>query len=185
MVVMISNTLLLLVMILLLIQSYIIYSIIKLVRTFLSEIRTIKGIQFGSLQNGDKAPAFRALDYQGKKVVLKEILEQQKVLLLFISSTCSTCKRVVKELPNISNRANFKIMLINNDESNNDQLVLENINESIIYIKAAYLFNTYKVNNTPYVYLINQSEEIEISTGIKNPKELSLMLIDEDFRATS
>ncbi|KDE49599.1 hypothetical protein DI43_16605 [Geobacillus sp. CAMR12739] len=58
-------------------------------------------------------------------------------------------------------------MLINNDESNNDQLVLENINESIIYIKAAYLFNTYKVNNTPYVYLINQSEEIEISTGIK------------------
>jgi hypothetical protein len=31
--------------------------------------------------------------------------------------------------------------------------------------------------------VINQSEEIEISTGMKNPKELSLMLIDGRFQS--
>ncbi len=74
-------------------------------------------------------------------------------------------------------------MLINNDKRNNDQLVLENINESIIYIKVAYLFHTSKVHSTPYLYVINQSEEIEISTGMKHPKELSLMLIDGRFQS--
>ncbi|WP_027409857.1 TlpA family protein disulfide reductase [Anoxybacteroides tepidamans] len=181
---MLSNTLLFLVLLLLLFQSYIIYSIIKLVRTFLAEIRAVKGIQFGSLQNGDKAPLFRTLDYRGRKIILKEILKQKKALLLFISSTCPTCKRVLKELNTIGNQSSFRILLINNDESNNDEYILENINESILYIKAPYLFNTYKINITPYLYLINQSEEIEISMEIKNVKELRPILINENFKAT-
>ncbi|MDD1505980.1 hypothetical protein PVA17_25170, partial [Lysinibacillus sp. CNPSo 3705] len=63
----------------LLVETYVIYSLIKLIKNFLTEIHSIKGIQFGTISQGDLAPLFRAENQNKSRIVLKDILKNNEV----------------------------------------------------------------------------------------------------------
>ncbi|WP_206763768.1 TlpA family protein disulfide reductase [Cytobacillus firmus] len=166
------------ILILLLIESFIIYAFIKIIKTFLGEIKSIKGLQFGSINNGDPAPLFRSLDHRDIRIILKDILKNHEVTLLFLSNSCPTCKELLDKIETIDDRYNRFTIVVSHDEILLNDSVKNLLN--ISFIKAPHLFSSYKVTKTPYVFMINKAGIVTVSTSINNYNHLNRLIINEE-----
>ncbi|AVK83654.1 hypothetical protein C3943_08760 [Lysinibacillus sp. B2A1] len=161
----------------LLVETYVIYSLIKLIKNFLTEIHSIKGIQFGTIAQGDLAPLFRAENQNKSRIVLKDILRNNEVTLLFLSNTCSQCQEVLKNSNEIFNDSTRYTIIIIQDQLKEEMFLN---NEKISLIVAPDLFKNYKVTKTPYLYFVDKNGLVNFSTEISNPKHLKKLLVLED-----
>ncbi|WML42062.1 redoxin domain-containing protein [Neobacillus sp. OS1-2] len=181
---MFTNIILSIVLLILIVELYIIYFIIRFTRTFLEEIRGIKGLQFGSLQVGNNAPLFRALDSNKQKIVLKDELIKNKVLMLFVNTDCSTCRGLIEDISKNEMEYTVPLLIINNDTSDNDNNFIKILNNKVNYIKSLQIFSSYHVNITPFFFLVNMNGEIESLGEIKYFEQL-LDLLSQNSKVAS
>lgn len=175
-----TNFLLILTICFLFIQTFVIYQVIKFTRKFLEEIKSIRGIQFGSYQIGDEAPLFRVQDINDNKLVLKDLIEHQKVLLLFINSECQTCQSILNNIKNLE-MYNVNIIIINNDEN----LHIQEIPSNSYYVYSPHLFSTYQISRTPSCVLVDRNQKIEFISVIEDIRQIEISIINESLDKTS
>jgi hypothetical protein len=169
------NFILTLVLIIVLIEAFVILSLIKLIKNFLSEIRSIKGIQFGSLEVGEDAPLFREIDHRGEKIILKNLLSKNNVILLFLSQTCMTCRELIDNLYKIYLNEDYYLIIIFK-EKNNLPTSLIDITKNVSIINAPFLFSTYQVTVTPSLFIIGLDGKVKFQSEVKSFSHLESVL---------
>lgn len=137
------------------------------------------------LAAGQTAPAFEAMDIDGRPFVLSEALEKGPVLLVFWSLFCGTCR---DELPILEQEkpkyeGKVQIFTINLDEAPRAKsvqsfakqqgftfgMLLNKIEGKEFHIDVAY-----KVKATPALYLVNRDGKIAFGHyGALSPEELA------------
>ena len=133
---------------------------------------------------GSTAPAFEAIDTEGKAFTLAEELKERSVLLVFWSIFCGTCRDELpileQEKPKYADKVQF--ITVNLDEAPRAKTVkgfakqqgftmrmLLNKTEGREY----QLEQFYKIKATPALYLINRDGTIAFGHyGALNPDEL-------------
>lgn len=181
---MIIHAMLTVILILLLVVSTILYFMLKYNSNFLKQIQNIKGLQLETLSPGEEAPLFRVHDTSGNKVVAKKLFYNKNTLLLFINSSCPTCKTIVENLYSIDKHYDLNILVINNDELFDDNKVKALLPKSVTYIRASHIPMTYFIQSTPTVILVEKGL-IKMINQVTNSNVLLNMLITEKIKLKS
>lgn len=178
---MLTNFLLITVLIIMLLEAYVIFALIKLIRSFLGEIKSIKGIQFGSLEIGEPAPQFRAVNHRNEKIVLKDIIQDKDTVILFVSATCATCKEVISNLNKLMFNGDSNILVITKETiSFSDNIIKQ---PSINIIQAPYLFSSYHVSAVPYLVKLDNNGDVQFNSEIKSFAHLNNLITPENTYA--
>ncbi|MFW5432888.1 redoxin domain-containing protein [Paenibacillus apiarius] len=167
-------------LILVLAQLWLVFMLARLIGQFLAKIRSIGGITLTGLQIGEQVPLFREWNSKREKVILKELLSQNKVLLLFISTTCQTCKSILPELKKVVANLDLKIVVINTDKHSNDDNILEVLPSGIEYIRSPEVMESYDVSRVPYAFMVNQEGILEYHSPLSSFNALWGLLANEN-----
>lgn len=131
---------------------------------------------------GALAPDFTALDLQGNKAALNDLISQKPVLLIFWATWCGYC---AKELPDLKtftkNRQNqIQVVTIASGEVKstvNDYVKEKDVNFMMLLDEKKEIWNTYLVRGTPSHFLINkQGEIVTMLPGLASLDNLETML---------
>jgi methylamine dehydrogenase accessory protein MauD len=166
-----NDFIILITLLLVLCQLVVIFFLIKTMGNFLREIRSFRGLKIGGLGIGDPAPLFRTFDSLGNKVILKKLYEHNGAVLVFINSTCSTCKTLIPEFVKINKYYDINLVVINSseNESNNiSQVMFSNVT----YIQSLEIAKSYSINKVPQIYFINNEGAIVQEGMISNKDHL-------------
>ncbi|MCY9582470.1 TlpA family protein disulfide reductase [Paenibacillus alvei] len=166
-------------LLLVLIQLLLIFMLARFIGQFLTKIKSVGGISFTELQIGEQVPLFREWGSQGRKVILRELLSHRKVLLLFINTTCQTCKSILPDLERVVENWDIHIVVINTDKQSNDEEIQAMLPSGIEYIRSVDIMDTYGVSKVPYAFLVNQNGILESHQSLMSPNMLWNMLENE------
>lgn len=166
-------------LLLVLIQLLLIFMLARLIGQFLAKIKSVGGISLTELQVGEQVPLFREWGLQGRKVALRELLSHRKVLLLFISTTCQTCKSILPDLKRMVENWDIHIVVINTDKQSNDEEIQATLPSGIEYIRSVDIMEAYGVSKVPYAFLVNQNGILESHHSLMSPNMLWNMLENE------
>jgi len=161
-------------------QLLLIFLLARFIGQFLNNIRSIRGIQLGGFEVGDEVPLFREYDIHQNKVSLRDLLQSKKVLLLFISSQCPTCKEIVPHLNKVVQTFDVHLVLINTDNTHDDRAITSQLTDNVFYIRSPYISESYFVNKVPYAMIVSQEGKLESQILVKDFKGLWNMLISEE-----
>ncbi|NGP58479.1 redoxin domain-containing protein [Paenibacillus thiaminolyticus] len=170
-------------LVLVLIQLLLIFMLARLIGQFLAKIKSVGGISLTELQIGEQVPLFREWGSQGRKVILRELLSHRKVLLLFISTTCQTCKSILPDLQRVVENWDIHIVVINTDKQSNDEEIEVMLPSGIDYIRSVDIMDAYGVSKVPYVFLVNQNGILESHHSLMSANMLWNMLENETARS--
>lgn len=151
--------------------------------------RPLHAVDAETLPVGSPAPAFESVDVDGKPFTLAEALQTRRVLLVFWSVSCGTCRdelpMLEQEAPKYADRVQFVTVNIDDDmprarvtavikglvkQQGLTYPMLLNKSESREYK----IFQAYQVKYTPTLYLINQDGSIAYGhSSAVNPEELA------------
>jgi len=134
---------------------------------------------------GSPAPAFEAVDTDGKAFTLAEAIKEKPVLLVFWSLFCGTCRDELpileQEQPKYADKV--QIVTINLDEAPRAKTVKGFAKQqgftfrmllNKIDGKEFLIDQTYKIKATPALYLVNRDGTIAYGHyGAINPEELA------------
>lgn len=174
-----TNVLFGIILLLLVVELGVIYYFVKYQSFFLTQIRSMKGVEVKSLDIGNHAPLFRTFDEGGNKVVLKELFGEKKTFLLFIKTTCPICKSLLPNLQDIQNHYDLNFLLINSDNTDDDHEIVEVLSDKITYIRAPQIVESYFLSQYPYAMLIDTNGKIELHNRLQSVNSLRNMLINE------
>ncbi|MCM3324817.1 TlpA family protein disulfide reductase [Cytobacillus kochii] len=173
---MFTNIILTIVLLILLIELYVIYFLFNFIKKFLGEIRGIKNIQFSSIYVGDEAPMFREMDLNNNIVALKDELDNYDVVLLFASSSCNTCIKIIDDFSKLVEGVNpEKTLIIVNNEKEKTRLQKFH-NGNIYQINSPKLFTMYKITRTPSFIVVNKDGIITNLGELENAHSLINLL---------
>ncbi|GIN87316.1 hypothetical protein J6TS2_37020 [Heyndrickxia sporothermodurans] len=165
-------------------QLVLIFFLARYIGNFIRKIESINGIEIGTLQIDQIAPAFRENDHNGDKIISNEILSTNNTLLLFINTNCPTCKSLLPELHRIKKKYSINLILVNTDEQHEDNSIVNHLNEEIIYIRSNKLMRLYSITTVPYGILINEDKTIQQISELKNSNGLWNMLLNVERKAS-
>lgn len=153
--------------------------------TILLAARPARAVEADLLPVGSPAPAFEAVDTEGRPFTLAEAVKEKPVLLVFWSLFCGTCRDELpileQEQPKLSEKV--QIVTVNLDEAPRAKTVkgfakqqgftfrmlLNKIESKSFDIDVAF-----KVKATPALYLVNSDGTIAFGHyGAMNPEELA------------
>ena len=118
---------------------------------------------------GERAPVFEVRDLWGRLTRLGGVREKP-LLLLFISSTCPVCKKILPIALRLAREENLDLALIGDeDEAKLRSLVQQGLKEVRVF-NAPEVGQSYKVGKIPYAVLID-SEGIVRAKGLVNNRE--------------
>ncbi|EJW15390.1 redoxin domain-containing protein [Paenibacillus alvei] len=166
-------------LLLVLIQLLLIFMLARLIGQFLTKIKSVGGISLTELQIGEQVPLFREWGSQGRKVILRELLNHRKVLLLFISTTCQTCKSILPDLERVVENWDIHIVVINTDKQSNDEEIQAILPSGIEYVRSVDIMDAYGVSKVPYAFLVNQNGILESHHSLMSSNMLWNMLENE------
>lgn len=170
-------------LVLVLIQLLLIYMLARLIGQFLTKIKSVGGISLTELQIGEQVPLFREWSSHGRKVILRELFSHRKVLLLFINTTCHTCKSILPDLKKVVENWDIHIVVINTDKHSNDEEIQAMLPSDIEYIRSVDIMEAYGVTKVPYAFLVNQNGMLESHRSLMNSNMLWNMLENETERS--
>jgi methylamine dehydrogenase accessory protein MauD len=143
-------------------QSIIILNYMKFTNGFIQKITKLESVSFKKgVQNGSVAPPFKVKD-QFKNVFKVEPNQTEEKILLFISESCPTCKRILSNITPITNIDKVNTLFISNGEIGEkyNKILREN---RIRFIIDNELFHKYNVSSAPLVVKISPSGIIKDS----------------------
>ncbi|MGC5325731.1 TlpA family protein disulfide reductase [Brevibacillus sp. SYSU BS000544] len=160
--------------ILLLLQTLIIYFLLKLVVQFLNRFRLEdKKVEIPSLVLGQRAPLFREKDQHGRTIALAES-NGYLTLLFFVQDTCGTCKSIIPHINKLLQfDHNLKIIMIAGRISLQDTM---EVPEGIPLIRSNDLFSSYYVTKAPTAVLVGPAGEVIEIHEITEFEQLLAML---------
>jgi len=134
---------------------------------------------------GSPAPAFEAIDTEGKAFTLAEAIKEKPVLLVFWSIFCGTCRDELpileQEKPKYADKVQF--VTVNLDEAPRAKTVKDFAKKQGFTMrmllnkidgKEFLVDQTYKIKATPALYLIKKDGTIAYGHyGAINPEELA------------
>ena len=134
---------------------------------------------------GSIAPAFEAMDTEGKGFALAEAIKEKPVLLVFWSIFCGTCRDELpileQEKPKYADKVQF--VTVNLDEAPRAKTVKGFAKQQGFTMrmllnkidgKEFLIDQTYKIKATPALYLVNRDGTIAYGHyGAINPEELA------------
>lgn len=175
-----TDIILIITLVLLVLSIGINYLSIKYLSHFLNQIRTVKGIEVKTLESGKPAPLFRAFDERGEKVILKDLFNKKKTLVLFMKTSCPVCKSLLPSIKEITKHYDVNFLLINSDNTEDDQEITNHLQPGgVTYIRAPQIAQSYFIREYPYAVLIDNEGKIELHTRLKNFNGLWNMLINQ------
>jgi thioredoxin-related protein len=143
------------------VQSLLVFNYMKFVNEFISKMT-----QFNKFSNdqgmgrerGMSAPHFKVKD-QFKNVFKVEPNQGERKILVFISETCPTCKRVISSIHDNHQLDVNTLLFITNGPIEEKYLGILN-NHQIRYTISPELFHKYSIQTAPAVIMINQEGRI-------------------------
>ena len=174
-----TSLILILILVILAVELFIFYYFIKFHSGFVKNIQGINGIQFSTLQIGQRAPLFRTYDETGNKVISKDLFSKKKTLLLFINTQCPKCKAILADLNKITSYYDLNTVIINSDQAGDDSVIKSKLNDKITYIRSLQIAQAYYVQNVPYAVVIDYEGKIELNNNLSNIDSLINLLINQ------
>jgi thiol-disulfide isomerase/thioredoxin len=153
--------------------------------TFLFAAAPLHAAEDDLLPIGSTAPAFEAIDIDGKAFTLAEALKEKSVLLVFWSIFCGTCRDELpileQEKPKYADKVQF--ITVNLDEAPRAKTVKGFAKQQGFTMrmllnkidgKEFLIDQTYKIKATPALYLVKKDGTIAYGHyGAINPEELT------------
>ncbi|MNC26928.1 thiol-disulfide oxidoreductase [compost metagenome] len=142
--------------------------ILKLQVEFLNRFRITrsKSAEGEGLQIGQKAPLFRERDLMNNLIKLDHFLGK-KILLIFVSSTCSLCGEIVNNLDKLLEIKNRKVIVITNNN-----LINTKIPDEIVCIYSKELSEVYMISYVPSIVMINDTGNIDLIERVTDIKQI-------------
>ncbi|MFD2170036.1 redoxin domain-containing protein [Tumebacillus lipolyticus] len=167
------------ILVLVILQFGLIFLLARYIGNFMNKIRGFRGIEFGTLEVGDKAPTFRKHDYQERPVVLSQLVAEKKTVLMFVNTDCPTCKSILPQLGSILSTYDLHLIMINKDNQSNDEAITSLLPESVLYLRSPQIVEAYEISKVPFGVLINQQGIIEQHSVLSDINVLRNMLLQE------
>ncbi|KNH35612.1 peroxiredoxin family protein [Exiguobacterium acetylicum] len=175
---MITNILLGLTLLITLGLSATMHYMLKYNRNFLKQIQSIRGTLLDMIELGEEAPLFRSIDESGKKVIAKKLFYEKNTLLFFGHSECPACKGILKHIQKIEQSYDINIIVVNRDTQFDDTSFKKLLNDEIYYIRQSFIADTYRIQTTPSVFLI-ENGVVKANTVLKDSNTLFNLLLNE------
>jgi methylamine dehydrogenase accessory protein MauD len=117
---------------------------------------------------GERAPIFEVKDLFGRPTRLGG-LRERPLLLLFVSSTCPVCKKILPIALRLAREENLDLALIGDEREEDLRRLAQGLAE-VQVLNAPEVGQAYKVGKIPYAVLID-SEGVIRAKGLVNNRE--------------
>lgn len=136
-------------------EGILLFSVIKALNKFVEKIQKVSSIEFSKhVEKGAMAPPFKLKDQFNNALRIGPNIEQNTILL-FISHSCPSCKRIIQSISPSFNIQNTTLAFISNGHI--EQEYIQKLTSSnISYIADEQLFQMYNVTNAPQAIVINK-----------------------------
>ncbi|PCK19683.1 antioxidant, AhpC/TSA family protein [Bacillus pumilus] len=172
-----TDILLIIVLLIVIAQLAVVFLLARFIGKFMNKIKTLDGIELKEADIGDPAPLFRSYTHLGEKVILKEYLQNGKaVMLLFVNSTCMTCKSILADMQLQISSDDAHFIFINGDEQADDASLLQLLPDQAVYMRSSQIMELYGVTVVPQAILIDEHGMIFQRKSLQNAKQVEQLL---------
>ncbi len=172
-----TDILLIIVLLIVIAQLAVVFLLARFIGKFMSKIKSFDGIELKEADVGDAAPLFRSYTHSGNKVILKEYLQNGRaVMLLFVNTTCMTCKSILSDMHQHISSDDTQFIFINGDEQGDDGLLLQLLPDHAVYLRSAQIMELYGVTVVPQAILIDEHGIILQRKSVQNAKQFEQLL---------
>lgn len=123
--------------------------------------------RYKTLERGEKAPGFEAVDLSGKTVTLEDFAGRS-VAFVFSSSRCAPCREElpqVEDIAPVARRAGTEIVFVGLDELDEAKMFSQELGLTLPMLVAPLEGNSfkkdYKVAGTPFFCLLDKDHKVE------------------------
>ncbi|MCC9088275.1 TlpA family protein disulfide reductase [Bacillus pumilus] len=172
-----TDILLIIVLLIVIAQLAVVFLLARFIGKFMNKIKTLDGIELKEAEVGDPAPLFRNYTHLGEKVMLKEYLQSGRaVMLLFVNSTCMTCKSILADMQQQISSDDAQFIFINGDEQADDASLLLLLPDQAVYMRSSQIMELYGVTVVPQAILIDEHGIILQRKSLQNAKQFEQLL---------
>ncbi|AIZ61786.1 antioxidant, AhpC/TSA family protein [Bacillus sp. WP8] len=172
-----TDILLIIVLFIVIAQLAVIFLLARFIGKFMNKIKTLDGIELKEADVGDPALLFRSYSHLGEKIILKEYFQNgSAVMLLFVNSTCMTCKSILADLQQQIAGDDTQFIIINGDEQADDTPILELLPAQAVYTRSSQIMELYGVMVVPQAILIDEHGIILQRKSLQNAKQFEQLL---------
>ncbi|MGX7379226.1 TlpA family protein disulfide reductase [Bacillus sp. ESY92] len=172
-----TDILLIIVLLIVIAQLAVVFLLARFIGRFMNKIKSLDGIELKEADIGDPAPLFRSYSHVGEKVILKEYLQNGRaVMLLFVNSTCMTCKSILSDVQSQTSHDDAHVIVINGDEQADDASLLQLLPEQAVYMRSSQIMELYGVTVVPQALLIDEHGIILKRKTLQNAKQFEQLV---------
>lgn len=153
-------------------QSILLFYFVSMLNKFMERIVSMPGVEVStSSLIGELAPSFHIKNYDGKEIKVG-INNDFDSILIFISSTCSTCKNLINSLDFQMVNKDRNLIIIGNNKDFDEKVIKTLKSQNIPFTVSSKLFEEYIVTQTPTMFYINKSGIVKSSTVLHDAKDV-------------
>ncbi|KEP27607.1 TlpA family protein disulfide reductase [Bacillus zhangzhouensis] len=172
-----TDILLIIVLLIVIAQLAVVFLLARFIGKFMNKIKTLDGIELKEAEVGDPAPLFRSYTHLGEKVMLKEYLQSGRaVMLLFVNSTCMTCKSILADMQQQISSDDVQFIFINGDEQADDASLLQLLPDQAVYMRSSQIMELYGITVVPQAIHIDEHGIILQRKSLQNAKQFEQLL---------
>jgi methylamine dehydrogenase accessory protein MauD len=123
---------------------------------------------------GERAPIFEVKDLFGRPTRLGG-LRERPLLLLFVSSTCPVCKKILPIALRLAREENLDLALIGDEREEDLRRLAQGLAEERV-LNAPEVGQVYKVGKIPYAVLIDPEGVIRAKGLVNNREHLESLM---------
>ncbi len=97
-------------------------------------------------------------------------------MLLFVNSTCMTCKSILADMQDSFSRDDAHVIFMNGDEQADDSSLLQLLPAQAVYIRSSQIMELYGVTVVPQAILIDEQGIILQRKPLQNAKQFEQLL---------
>lgn len=147
----------------------------KVLKSFLERIISIPEVNLkNNFSQGAIAPSFGITDYSGDHINVGKKMKED-VILIFISSTCQTCRALIDKL-NLNMIPTEKVIFITNDSFLDEKYFAKLSELNIPIIVKHELFSKYFISQTPSLVYVNDQGIIQYSGVVHSWSDINKKL---------
>lgn len=118
---------------------------------------------------GERAPVFELRDLRGRLTRLGGF-RGRPLLLLFVSSTCPVCKKILPLALRLAREEKIDLALVGDEQEEKLGSLAQGLEEGVLVFNAPEVGQSYKVGKIPYAVLLDP-EGIIRAKGLVNNRE--------------
>ncbi|MER3124130.1 thioredoxin fold domain-containing protein [Bacillus pumilus] len=172
-----TDILLIIVLFIVIAQLAVVFLLARFIGKFMNKIKTLDGIELKEADVGDSAPLFRSYTHLGEKIILKEYLQNGRaVMLLFVNSTCMTCKSILSDIQYQMSSGDPQFIIINGDEQADDAALVQLLPDQAVYVRSSQIMELYGLTVVPQAILMDEHGIILQRKSLQNAKQFEQLL---------